>query len=54
MFMCKKHWYMLPKEMRDRVWALYIPGQENRMDPTDEYIEFTRQCIDFVAAKERT
>ncbi len=53
MFMCKKHWYMLPKAMRDEVWLTYALGQELRMDPSDEYLEVTQRCIDFVAAKER-
>lgn len=52
MFMCKKHWYMLPKEMRDLVWALYRPGQEVSKDPSREYLEHAQACIDWVARKE--
>lgn len=55
MFMCKKHWYKVPYELRLAVWAAYQPGQE-RLDgtafPTDEYLEVTREAIDAVAAKE--
>jgi hypothetical protein len=24
---CRGHWYQLPKSIRDRIWAFYIPGQ---------------------------
>ena len=53
MFMCKKHWFKLPKAMRDEVWDAYVPDQEDRMDPTDEYIEVAQRCIDYIAQKER-
>lgn len=53
MFMCKKHWYALPKAMRDRIWATYVPGQERRMDPTPEYMEATRDARNWLADKER-
>lgn len=52
MLMCRKHWYMLPKRMRDLVWALYRPGQEITKDPSRSYLEHTRTCIDYVADKE--
>lgn len=35
---CTAHWFALPKHLRDRVWAAYVPGQEKRMDPSDEYL----------------
>lgn len=25
--MCRTHWYMVPKELRDRVWATWRSGQ---------------------------
>lgn len=52
MFMCRDHWYRLPKAMRDRVWELYVPGQERRMDPSPEYLAHAMACIDYVAAAE--
>lgn len=24
---CRTHWYALPKDVRDRIWATYVPGQ---------------------------
>jgi len=25
--MCRSHWYMVPKELRDQVWATWRSGQ---------------------------
>ncbi len=36
---CKTHWFRLPKEMRDRIWAAYQPGQEKTMTPSPEYLD---------------
>jgi len=34
------------------VWEEYVPGQEVRKDPTEEYLEVTRIAIEAVAEKE--
>jgi hypothetical protein len=47
-FMCRRHWAMLPKEMRDAVWREYHQGQEVRKDPTPEYLEVTREAINWL------
>ena len=52
MFMCRRHWFALPKRMRDAVWAEYVPGQERRKDPTEAYLIVTRECIEWLARKE--
>jgi hypothetical protein len=39
MWGCKRHWFMLPKTLRDRIWATYRPGQEITKDPSDEYVK---------------
>lgn len=38
MWGCRKHWFMLPKKLRQQIWATYRPGQEVTKDPSDEYI----------------
>ena len=49
LFMCKRHWFMLPQSMRDAVWAAYTPGQETlRVMPTDAYFAATFAAIDYV------
>ena len=43
---------MLPKVMRDGIWALYRPGQERTKDPSMEYLNHAMECIEYVAAHE--
>lgn len=38
MWGCSRHWFRLPKYLRDRIWATYRPGQEKTMTPSDAYI----------------
>lgn len=38
MWGCKKHWFMLPKRLRDEIWRTYRPGQEITKDPSDDYL----------------
>lgn len=38
MWGCKRHWFMLPVQLRNRIWATYRPGQEITMDPSREYL----------------
>jgi hypothetical protein len=52
MFMCRKHWYMVPVRLRSLIWATYVPGQEIRKDPTPEYLDVAMEAIAAVAAKE--
>jgi hypothetical protein len=35
---CKRHWFMLPKPIRDRIWRAYRPGQEETGRPGHEYM----------------
>lgn len=39
MAMCKKHWNMVPKPLQRAIWSLYVPGQEQRLDFSPQYIE---------------
>ena len=43
MWGCKAHWFKLPKSLRDKVWDAYVPGQEQRMDPSDEYLAVAQE-----------
>jgi hypothetical protein len=53
MFMCRKHWFMLPIAMRNAVWREYQPGQEERkVAPTKAYFRVTDEAENYVAAKE--
>ena len=52
MLMCRRHWFMVPKPLRDAVWREYRPGQEIRKDPTDEYMDVQRQAVEAVERAE--
>lgn len=36
---CRKHWFALPKHLRDKIWDAYRPGQEETMTPSLEYLD---------------
>ncbi len=52
--MCKRHWYMVPRDIRMRVLRSYRPGQERvGWEATSpEYQDAVREAIAFVARKE--
>jgi len=50
MWGCKPHWFRLPKHLRDRIWCAYVPGQERRMDPSDEYLAVAQEVQDWITA----
>lgn len=52
MFMCRQHWFALPKRMRDRIWAAYRQGQCDDWDISHEYAEAAREAVRYIAAKE--
>lgn len=53
MFMCRLHWFSLPKAKRDAIWAAYVPGQERRMDPSPAYLDAAFDAVAWLADKER-
>lgn len=36
---CSKHWFTLPKHLRDKVWQTYQAGQEETMSPSQKYLD---------------
>jgi hypothetical protein len=52
MFMCKRHWFSLPRHLRAWVWRTYRPGQEDDKRPSREYCEAAKACVEHVAAQE--
>lgn len=45
---CKPHWYALPKELRDRIWRAFRPGQEKTMTPSREYVLAARAVQEWI------
>lgn len=52
MWGCKKHWFMVPYAIRQKVWATYRPGQEDTMSPSRAYLEAAKAAVIAVAEKE--
>lgn len=49
MWGCRAHWYRLPKDLRDRIWRAYRPGQERDMRPSREYLDVAREAQAWIA-----
>jgi hypothetical protein len=39
MWGCKVHWFRLPAVLRAKIWRAYQPGQEERGDPSEAYLD---------------
>jgi hypothetical protein len=52
MWGCKRHWYMVPKPIRDRIWSTYRSGQCDDMNPSAEYCLAARDAVVAVARRE--
>jgi len=52
MWGCKQHWYELPKDLRDRIWRTFRPGQEVNGSPSREYLEAAREVQAWIAAQQ--
>lgn len=46
---CRKHWFMLPRGLRNKVWASYRPGQEQTKTPSARYVEVAREVQAWIA-----
>lgn len=53
LLMCRAHWMKVPKPLRRTVWSFYRRGQEQRKDPTPEYLAAAREAIDAVYEREQ-
>lgn len=51
MWDCRKHWFALPKPLRDKIWRTYVPGQEITKTPSVEYLAAAREAQDWIAAR---
>lgn len=52
MFMCRSHWFSLPKSMRNRIWMTYRVGQCDDMNPSKEYCQIAKECVTYIANRE--
>lgn len=47
---CRRHWYMLPRYLRDKIWQEYRIGQEETLDVSGGYISVAREIQQWIAA----
>lgn len=52
MWGCRRHWFMVPKPIRDRIWRFYRIGQCDDMNPSDNYCLAAKDAVIAVAKKE--
>jgi hypothetical protein len=52
MWGCSKHWFKLPKAIRDRIWAAYRPGQEIDKNPSAAYIAAAQSAQEWIAEEQ--
>ena len=51
MWGCKQHWFRLPSILRAKIWRAYKPGQEERMDPSAEYLAVADEVQKWIATQ---
>lgn len=52
MWGCHKHWFMVPKALRNMVYLHYRPGQESDWRPSTKYLLAAKAAVVAVAEKE--
>lgn len=53
MWGCRIHWFLLPKRLRDKVWATYVPGQEITKTPSETYIAVIHEVNEWILEHKR-
>lgn len=49
---CTRHWFKLPKPLRDRIWRTFDPGQEVAGTPSKDYIAAAREVQAWIKAND--
>lgn len=52
LFMCLKHWRMVPPPLQREIWRTYRPGQEIDKRPSAEYMVAFKNAQSAVAAEQ--
>lgn len=52
MWGCKRHWFMVPREIRNRIWKTYRVGQCDDFNPSRDYLLAAKAAVIAVAEKE--
>jgi hypothetical protein len=49
---CLRHWRMLPRHLRDKIWDAYKPGQEVTLTPSPKYLAVAREVRAWIDANQ--
>lgn len=52
MWGCKVHWFRLPHDLRNRIWATYRPGQEITKTPSVAYLDAAKAVQKWIGEQE--
>lgn len=52
MLMCRRHWFMVPRDVRLKVWATYRQGQCDDLNPSAAYCRAAKAAVVAVATRE--
>ena len=52
MWGCRRHWFMVPKPLRDAIWRHYRAGQESDWQPSVAYLNAAKAAVEAVAKRE--
>ena len=52
MFACRRHWFMLPRPLRNDIWKTYRVGQCDDWQISHAYANAARSAVRFLAAKD--
>lgn len=53
MWGCRPHWFKLPKDLRDLIWATYRPGQEIDKNPSEDYLSAADAVQDWIRSQSK-
>ncbi len=45
---CSKHWFILPINIRTKIWKAYRSGQEIDKNPSKEYLDAAQEAQEFI------
>lgn len=45
---CSQHWFKLPNNLRNKIWATYKPGQEIDSTPSDAYLKAANEVQQWI------
>jgi hypothetical protein len=51
MWGCRTHWYRLPSNLRKLIWATYVPGQEEKVNPSKAYLIASMKVQEWIEAQ---